>query len=1132
MSSSLSRFRRSGPLIIVFALLLAALGGVWSPNPAPPVKAQDVQPRAGKVIVVMRPPTGNVRAASVASIASAIGIATGHVFDTVFNGFSATISQDQANALALNPNVAAIYPDLPVHEASQETPTGIKRIGDDQNPIANIGGGGSVNAGVAVLDVRIDPNADINFQNSVDCTNGAAINSTSPPSHATHVAGTIGAIDDANTVVGVAPGVRIWSVRVLDDTGNGLFSNIVCGLNWVVANKSALGIQVVNLSLTGSDNENVNDCQDSALHIAVCNAYSAGVTIVAAAGNDSSDVVSTDTVPAAYPEVISVGAMTDYNGVPGGGAAANCRPPDGADDARATFSNYGKIDIVAPGTCIKSLVYGGGTGLMSGTSMATPHVTGAIALHRSQVPNSTPAQDKAWLQSSAASQPANSSSGYTDSGNLFGGARMLWLAPNPFSGATATATNTPTKTSTATNTPTKTATSIPTLTSTSTSTSTPTNTATATSTPTKTATATPVTPTNTPTNTATATSTSTPTKTSTATNTATATPVTPTSTATATRTPSPTSTATNTATNTPTKTATATNTPTKTATATVTNTPTKTATATNTATATKTPTKTPTPIPTPDFNAAYQLTGGSQSSDSQSNSRVRDRNLGTYWRTNNTGIKSSAWVYVDLGSSKSVGKISWYMGVTGMAKSFTVQISTNASTWTNLTSGTNTPAGTWSTFTLGTSKTARYVRFFFTNPAPQTATLGGIAEILVFPGSQANQLPSNTPTRTPTPTPTPASIDFSGTLTITGGAQSSDSQSNSRVRDKNLGTYWRTNNTGIKPNAWVYVDLGSAKTIGAVRWCMGVTGMAKSFQVQTSTDASAWVTITTGTDSPAGACSTFTLSSGKTARFVRFYFTNTNNTATLGGISEISVYPGSLANGNPTETPAASPTPDFSGVYPLAGGRSSFDSQSNTRVRDQNLGTYWRTNNTGVKTSAWVYVDLGSAKTIGRIRWYMGATGMADAFSVQTSTDGATWSTLTAATNTPAGTWSTYTLGTAKTARYVRFYFTNPNSDPTLGGIAEILVYPAGSASSAAEETPTPTGRPTKAPRGTPTPTSIAVQTETPIPTEIPTPIPTPTEIPTLEPTATPTEIPTIAPTPTDIPTDTPTPEPTTATAA
>ena len=129
MRSLLSRFRRSGPLVIVLTLLAATLAGVWAPNPTSPAKAQDVRPHAGRVIVVMRPPAGSARAASVTSIASTIGIITGHVFDTVFNGFSATISQDQATALALNPNVAAIYPDLPVHEAAQVTPTGINTSG-------------------------------------------------------------------------------------------------------------------------------------------------------------------------------------------------------------------------------------------------------------------------------------------------------------------------------------------------------------------------------------------------------------------------------------------------------------------------------------------------------------------------------------------------------------------------------------------------------------------------------------------------------------------------------------------------------------------------------------------------------------------------------------------------------------------------------------------------------------------------------------------------------------------------------------------------------------------------------------------------------------------------------------------
>ena len=102
-------------------------------------------------------------------------------------------------------------------------------------------------------------------------------------------------------------------------------------------------------------------------------------------------------VPAAYDEVITVSALADLNGVPGGGAAPTCRTD--VDDTFADFSNYGAdVDIIAPGVCINSTWKGGGYNTISGTSMATPHVSGAAALYKANNPSASPAQVKSALQ--------------------------------------------------------------------------------------------------------------------------------------------------------------------------------------------------------------------------------------------------------------------------------------------------------------------------------------------------------------------------------------------------------------------------------------------------------------------------------------------------------------------------------------------------------------------------------------------------------------------------------------------------------------------------------------------------------------------------------------------------------------
>lgn len=341
-------------------------------------------PHAGRYIVVLADSVSSPgRIAAAHARAHHFGVTA--VYRSTIRGYAATIPGPALAAIRADPRVAYVTPDGPVSIQVQTIPTGINRIEGDLSSTRSGNGVGVVGATVAVIDTGIDlDHPDLNVVGGRNCSTGSSFDDGN--GHGTHVAGTIGARDNALGVVGVAPGVRLLAVRVLDNSGSGTFSTVLCGIDFVDSRSPAKGgvIRVANMSIggSGSDDGACGSIDGDVVHAAICRATADGVTFVAAAGNAARSFAGQ--IPAAYDEVLTVSAVTDTNGRPGGGTGA-CGGD--ADDTVADFSNFapaGSEDaahtIAAPGVCIKSTWKGGVYRWLSGTSMAAPHVAGAVAL--------------------------------------------------------------------------------------------------------------------------------------------------------------------------------------------------------------------------------------------------------------------------------------------------------------------------------------------------------------------------------------------------------------------------------------------------------------------------------------------------------------------------------------------------------------------------------------------------------------------------------------------------------------------------------------------------------------------------------------------------------------------------------
>ncbi|HEV7589084.1 MAG TPA: S8 family peptidase [Longimicrobium sp.] len=374
--------RRATPLALAAIMVAAAAcsdqqqpTAVRAPGaPAPLFSAAAGHGIAGSYIVVLKDaPVDLAEGAGVAdlgrreaarSVASVTGVSPRNVYGSVLNGFSAQLSAGQLNALRHNPNVAYIEQDQVVSASTTQSGAtwGLDRIDQRDLPLSGTytytptGAGVRayiIDTGILTSHSQFGGRASIGYDAVGDGRNGIDCNG-----HGTHVSGTVG-----GSTYGVAKGVTLIGVRVLDCAGSGTNSGVIAGMDWVTANRVLPA--VANMSLGGGFSQAIND--------AVTRMTNAGVSLAVAAGNENQDACNTS--PASAASAITVGATTET-------------------DARASFSNWGTcVDVFAPGNNITSSWYSSttATNTISGTSMASPHVAGVAALYLQGNPSASAA---------------------------------------------------------------------------------------------------------------------------------------------------------------------------------------------------------------------------------------------------------------------------------------------------------------------------------------------------------------------------------------------------------------------------------------------------------------------------------------------------------------------------------------------------------------------------------------------------------------------------------------------------------------------------------------------------------------------------------------------------------------------
>lgn len=251
---------------------------------------------------------------------------------------------------------------------------------------------------VAVIDTGIFPHPDLIYPENRIVGWHDLLNDRQSPyddnGHGTHVTGIIAGNGTASRgkYTGMAPDAKLVGIKALDKDGGGNTSDVITALEWCIQNRETYNIKAINLSLGAAAQDSYS--QDP-LCRAVSAAWNSGMVVCVAAGNDGPDAGTINT-PGINPKAITVGNLDDN------------RTTDATDDALSDSSSRGptvdnlvKPDLLAPGTNIMSLRVGGGYRALTGTSMATPMATGAVAQILQQSPTLKPDQVKSQILKNA-----------------------------------------------------------------------------------------------------------------------------------------------------------------------------------------------------------------------------------------------------------------------------------------------------------------------------------------------------------------------------------------------------------------------------------------------------------------------------------------------------------------------------------------------------------------------------------------------------------------------------------------------------------------------------------------------------------------------------------------------------------
>jgi aqualysin 1 len=363
-------------LFLGSALALAACGGDLN-NPeelqaaelgqteAPLVAAPAERAIKGQYIVVFK------NGADARMAAASAGVDPLYSY-TIIPGFAARMNEAQVSALRKNPNVELIEEDaLVTADVTQSGATwGLDRIDQRALPLNGtyVYNTTASNVTAYIIDTGLQANhAEFGTRaaNVFDAFGGSGADCQG---HGTHVGGTVG-----GTTYGVAKGVKLRGVRVLDCSGSGSNSGVIAGMDWVRTN--AIKPAVANMSLGGSYSSTVNTAAN--------NLANSGVFLAVAAGNNGANACNYS--PASAAAATTVGSTT-------------------STDARSSFSNSGScVDIYAPGSSITSARLNGTSTTMSGTSMASPHVAGVGALYKGTYGDAATSTVDSWIKNNGTS---------------------------------------------------------------------------------------------------------------------------------------------------------------------------------------------------------------------------------------------------------------------------------------------------------------------------------------------------------------------------------------------------------------------------------------------------------------------------------------------------------------------------------------------------------------------------------------------------------------------------------------------------------------------------------------------------------------------------------------------------------